>query len=41
VDGVTLLYNRSGGKLVAETFHFDARGLVARAFVAHAEAAGG
>jgi ketosteroid isomerase-like protein len=25
-------------KLVAETFHFDAAGLVARAFVAHAEA---
>jgi ketosteroid isomerase-like protein len=36
--GVTLLYNRSGGKLVAETFHFDGRGLVERAFVAHAEA---
>lgn len=36
--GVTLLYHRSGGKLVAETFQFDAAGLVARAFVAHAEA---
>jgi len=36
VEGVTLLYNRSGGKLVAETFHFDERGLVRRAFVAHA-----
>lgn len=35
--GVTLLYNRSGGKLVAETFWFDERGLVKRAFVAHAE----
>ena len=34
--GVTLLYHRSGGKLVAETFQFDARGLVVRAFVAHA-----
>lgn len=34
--GVTLLYHRSGGKLVAETFQLDARGLVARAFVAHA-----
>lgn len=35
--GVTLLYHRTGGKLVAETFHFDAAGLVVRAFVAHAE----
>ena len=35
--GVTLLYDRTGGKLVAETFHFDAAGLVTRAFVAHAE----
>ncbi|HUR69378.1 MAG TPA: nuclear transport factor 2 family protein [Candidatus Thermoplasmatota archaeon] len=35
--GVTLLYDRSGGKLVAETFQLDARGLVVRAFVAHAE----
>ena len=38
IDGVTLLYNRSGGKLVAETFHFDAAGLIVRAFVAHADA---
>lgn len=37
VNGVTLVYHRSGGKLVAETFHFDKDGLVARAFVAHAE----
>ena len=37
--GVTILYDRSGGKLVAETFHFDDRGLVSRAFVAHAERA--
>lgn len=36
--GVTLLYNRSGGKLVAESFWFDERGLVRRAFVAHADA---
>lgn len=35
--GVIILYHRSGGKLVAETFHFDARGLVERAFVAHAD----
>lgn len=35
--GVTILYNRSGGKLVAETFQFDASGLVTRAFVAHSE----
>lgn len=35
--GVTLLYDRSGGKLVAETFQFNERGLVRRAFVAHAE----
>lgn len=35
--GVTLLYDRSGGKLVAETFHFDESGKVRRAFVAHAE----
>jgi ketosteroid isomerase-like protein len=35
--GVTLLYDRTGGKLVAETFWFDERGLVRRAFVAHAE----
>lgn len=51
VDGVTLLYHRSSGtagergapssKLVAETFRLDPRGLVVRAFVAHAEAAGG
>ncbi|MFA5861543.1 MAG: nuclear transport factor 2 family protein [Candidatus Thermoplasmatota archaeon] len=38
VDGVTLCYHRSGGKLVAESFRFDERGLVKRAFVAHAEA---
>ena len=38
VDGLTLVYHRTGGKIVAETFHFDARGLVLRAFVAHAEA---
>lgn len=36
--GVTILYDRSGGKLVAETFLFDASGLVIQAFVAHAEA---
>lgn len=36
--GITILYDRTGGKLVAETFHFDAEGLVHRAFVAHAEA---
>lgn len=36
--GLTLLYNRSGGKFVAETFHFDERGLVDWAFVAHADA---
>jgi ketosteroid isomerase-like protein len=35
--GVTLLYDRSGGKLVAETFQLDEDGLVRRAFVAHAE----
>lgn len=35
--GLTLLYDRSGGKLVAETFQFDADGKVRRAFVAHAE----
>lgn len=35
--GLTLLYDRSGGKLVAETFWFDAAGRVVRAFVAHAE----
>jgi ketosteroid isomerase-like protein len=35
--GVTLLYDRSGGKLVAETFQFDEAGLVRRAFVAHAD----
>ncbi|MEA3201597.1 MAG: hypothetical protein QOE90_3025 [Thermoplasmata archaeon] len=35
--GVTLLYNRSGGKLVAESFWLDGRGLVRRAFVAHAD----
>ena len=35
--GVTLLYNRSGGKLVAETFQFDDAGKVRRAFVAHAD----
>lgn len=36
--GVTLLYHRTGGggKLVAETFHFDSNGLVDWAFVAHA-----
>lgn len=39
VEGVTLVYHRTGGKLVAETFWFDARGLVKRAFVAHAEEA--
>lgn len=38
VDGVTLVYHRTGGKIVAETFHFDERGLVTRAFVAHADA---
>ena len=38
VNGVTLVYHRSGGKIVAETFHFDASGKVVRAFVAHAEA---
>lgn len=37
VSGLTLAYHRTGGKIVAETFHFDARGLVVRAFVAHAE----
>lgn len=37
VDGVTLVYHRTGGKIVAETFHFDKAGLVVRAFVAHAE----
>jgi hypothetical protein len=37
--GVTLLYDRSGGKLVAETFQFDEKGMVVRAFVAHAERA--
>ena len=36
--GVTLCYHRSGGKLVAESFQFDERGLVRRAFVAHADA---
>lgn len=35
--GVTILYDRTGGKLVAETFLFDERGLVKQAFVAHAE----
>lgn len=35
--GVTLLYHRSGGKLVAETFWFDTEGRVVRAFVAHAD----
>lgn len=35
--GVTLLYDRSGGKLVAETFQFDEKGKIVRAFVAHAE----
>lgn len=36
VDGLTLVYHRTGGKIVAETFHFDPTGLVMRAFVAHA-----
>lgn len=35
IDGLTLVYHRSGGKVVAETFHFDKDGLVVRAFVAH------
>lgn len=35
--GVTLLYDRSGGKLVAETFHFNEDGKIVRAFVAHAD----
>jgi ketosteroid isomerase-like protein len=35
--GVTLLYDRSGGKLVAETFQLDANGKVRRAFVAHSD----
>lgn len=39
VGGVTLVYHRTGGKVVAETFHLDARGLVWRAFVAHADPA--
>lgn len=38
VDGLTLVYHRTGGKVVAETFWFDARGLVVRAFVGHADA---
>ena len=38
VDRLTLVYLRSGGKIVAETFHLDARGFVVRALVAHAEA---
>jgi ketosteroid isomerase-like protein len=38
VDGLTLVYHRTGGKIVAETFHFDRDGRVVRAFVAHAEA---
>ena len=33
--GVTILYDRSGGKLVAETFQLDDGGKVRRAFVAH------
>lgn len=37
VAGITLVYHRTGGKIVAETFHFDHDGLVSRAFVAHAE----
>lgn len=37
VDGCTLVYHRTGGKIVAETFHFDGEGKVTRAFVAHAE----
>jgi hypothetical protein len=37
VGGVTLVYHRSGGKIVAETFHFDGKGLVVKAFVAHAD----
>lgn len=36
VDVVTILYHRTGGKLVAETFHLDQSGLVKRAYVAHA-----
>jgi ketosteroid isomerase-like protein len=36
-NGLTLCYHRSGGRLVAETFHLDERGLVTRAFVAHAD----
>lgn len=38
VGGVTLVYHRTGGKVVAETFHFEDDGLVTRAFVAHADA---
>jgi hypothetical protein len=34
---VTILYDRSGGKLVAETFHLDEHGLILRSYVAHAE----
>lgn len=37
VRGLTMLYNRSGGKLVAETFELDADGRIERSYVAHAE----
>ena len=39
VGGCTIVYGRSGGKLVAETFLFDDDGRITWSFVAHAEAA--
>jgi len=37
VGGCTIVYGRSGGKLVAETFLLDAAGRIRWSFVAHAE----
>lgn len=35
VGGCTIVYGRSGGKLVAETFLLDAQGKIRWSFVAH------